>query len=112
MYFFMENDELREDLRDEYPEGVYTLHLIRDGKRTATTRPYPLGKEGEKVILYNSRDPQCEDVKVEITGTEKLDIRTTREAELWSLREGWSVEYLVKNPHLCQEWQTTFKIAE
>lgn len=107
----MENHELRAQLRDEYPQGIYTLDLIRDGKRTATTRPYPLGQEGEQVILYNSRDPQCKEVTVEITSTEQLNIRTLQETELWSSKEGWSVEYLSRNPHLCKEWQTTFRVV-
>lgn len=111
MDFFMENHELRAQLRDEYPQGIYTLDLIRDGKRTATTRPYPLGQEGEQVILYNSRDPQCKEVTVEITSTEQLNIRTLQETELWSSKEGWSVEYLSRNPHLCKEWQTTFRVV-
>ena len=51
MDFFMRNDQLRKELQADYPSGVYTLDLIRDGKRTATTREKPLGDIGEVVIL-------------------------------------------------------------
>ena len=111
MYFFMENHQLREDLRDDYPNGVYTLYLIRDGKRVATTRPFPLGHVGERVILYNSRDLNCKELDVKITRIEKLNIRNAEEASSWSEKEGWSIEYLAQNPRLHTAWQTTFRLV-
>ncbi|RLD09410.1 MAG: hypothetical protein DRI56_04400 [Chloroflexota bacterium] len=80
MYFFMGNHQLREDLRADYPNGVYTLDLIRDGKRVATTRSFPLGRVGEYAILY-SHDPNCKEVNVEITHAEKLNIRNAEKAD-------------------------------
>ena len=111
MDFFMNNNQLRKDLRIDYPNGVYTLDLIRDGKRFATTRPSPLGKVGEKVILYNSKDSSCKEQLVEIVSIEHLNIATSEQANLWSQKEGWSAEYLKNHIHLCTDWQTTFRLA-
>lgn len=111
MDFFMDNDQLRGELRDLYPNGIFTLDLIREGKRTATTRSHPIGEIGERVILYNSNNPECGQVIVEVDKTERLDIDTTEECENWSRREGWSVEHLEKNPGLKTQWQTTFHVV-
>ena len=111
MDFFIDNDRLRDEMRDLYPSGVFTLDLIRDGKRTATTRSHPLGEIGERIILYNSQNSQCGQVIVEIDKTERLNINTTEESEDWSRKEGWSVEQLEKNSGLRTQWQTTFHVV-
>lgn len=108
----MENNQLRENLRVDYPKGVYTLDLIRDGKRTATTRLEPLGEIGEQIVLYNSQNPNCEELLVEVINIEQLNIKTPAEAENWSLKEGWSVEHFMLNEQLRTKCQTTFKIVE
>jgi len=112
MDFFMENHQLREELREQYPNGVYTLDLIREGKRISTTRSSALGEVGEKVILYNTQSSDCKEILVQITKVEKLNINTPEEAELWSQKEGWSVEYFHQKPELKNLWQTTFELAE
>ena len=107
----MENNQLRENLRTYYPDGVYTIDLIRDGRRIATTRAEPLGQIGEQIILYNSQNPNCREVLVEITDIKELDIKTDTESIEWSQKEGWSVDHLMQNPHLFRKFQTTFKVV-
>lgn len=113
MDFFMKPHELRPEIRQDYPQGIYTLDLIRVGRRIATTRSYPLGEIGEVVLLYNSQeDPRrCPEVLVTVLGTEKLDIRTPEQQETWSKKEGWAVEHLRANQRLWNEWQTTFQLC-
>lgn len=111
MDFFMENAQLRPDLRDRYPRGVSTLTLIRDGIRTGTTRSFALGRVGELVVLHSARDPTDKEVVVRIVGTEKLSIRTREQMEAWSAKEGWSIEHLQSSPHLWSEWQTSFELV-
>ena len=59
MDFFINNSQLRDELKTAYQNGIYTLDLIRDGKRTATTRSRPLGNIGDRIFLYNSKNPEC-----------------------------------------------------
>lgn len=111
MDFFMKSEQLREELKNIYPNGIYTLDLIKDGKRTATTRSHPIGVKGEQVILYNSGRPECGEITVEIDNVEQLDIHTPGDCEAWSRKEGWSVEYLQENPELKTQYQTTFHVT-
>jgi len=111
MDFFIKSNELRAELRTNYPDGIYTLDLIHYGKRRATTRDHALGQVGERVILYNSLNPDCIEAIVEITEIEQLNIQTSEDAELWSQKEGWSVNYLLENQHLWNKWQTTFELV-
>ena len=111
MDFFMQTSQLRQDLRVLYPRGVYTLELVRDGKRTATTRDQPLGQVGDRIILYNSTDPVMMEVEVRITAVEALNIRDSQQAEAWSKKEGWSADYLLVNILLLTAWQTSFEVV-
>ena len=113
MNFFMKNDQLRPELRAGYPEGVYTLDLIRDGKRFATTRDEALGEIGETVMLFNIDKPDMEEVAVKLTGVQVLEDGSQEAAEAWSQKEGWSVEfyfdYVMK---MDVKIQTSFDVVE
>lgn len=112
MNFFMENHQLREEHRPHYPDGVYTLDLIRDGKRFATTRGEALGEVGETVLLFNIDKPEMETVAVKITGVEILSGRSQEQAEIWSQKEGWSVKFYISNENLDLAVQTSFEVVE
>ena len=108
MNFFMENHQLRPELRADYPDGVYTLDLIRDGKRFCTTRDEALGVVGEMVILFNIDKPEMEEVIVKITGVQVLNIKSPEEIEEWSKKEGWSADFLMTAPEYFTKTQTCF----
>ncbi|KAH3765064.1 hypothetical protein Pelo_3069 [Pelomyxa schiedti] len=110
MDFFMNVGDLREDLRLIFPNGVYTLDLIRYGKRFATTRSFPLGEPGDIVTLYNSANPRVQEVNIRILGAERLNLRTAEDFRAWSLKEGWSEHHIAKNAHLQTEWQTSYEL--
>lgn len=111
MNYFMQNHQLREEHKNDYPDGVYTLELIRDGKRFATTRGEALGEVGENVILFNLDVPEMEEVVVKITNVKTLSGRTPEQAEAWSKKEGWSVEFYVSNDNLNLSIQTSFELV-
>ncbi|KAA3646673.1 MAG: hypothetical protein DWQ07_10735 [Chloroflexi bacterium] len=113
MNFFMKNDQLRPELRADYPDGVYTLDLIRDGKRFGTTRDEALGEIGETVLLFNIDKPEMEEVAVKITSVQVLENGSTDEAEEWSKKEGWSVEFYFDYVTKMEvKIQTSFDVVE
>ena len=76
-----------------YKESTTTLKLAEEGKRTGTTRSYPLGKVGDR-ITFEGR-PQV----YVVTGVEKLTKENTSDPEWkkqWSEKEGWTVEHFEK----------------
>ena len=116
MNYFMKNDQLREEHRPFYSDGVYTLDLIRDCKRFATTRPFALGEVGESVILFNIDVPEMETLVVKVTRVETLeDSMSAEKAEEWLKLEGWSaphfVDYLTKSKGVLKV-QTTFELIK
>jgi len=112
MNFFMENHQLRPELRADYIDGVYTLDLIRDGKRFATTRDEPLGEIGETVMLFNIDKPEMEEVAVKITDVQVLENGSMEQAEEWSKKEGWSVDfYFSYVTKMAVKIQTSFDVV-
>jgi hypothetical protein len=112
MNYFMENHQLREEYRADYPDGVYTLDLIRDGKRFGSTRGEVMGKIGETIILFNIDKPEMETVKVKITDVQPITSRQPAEAEVWSKKEGWSAEFFIANDNLDLAFQTSFELVD
>jgi hypothetical protein len=112
MNFFMKNHQLRPELRGAYPNGVYTLDLIRDGHRFGTTRDEALGEIGETVILFNIDKPDMAEVIVKITDVQVLDRRSAEQAEVWSKKEGWSVDFFLSRPEPIKPIiQTSFELG-
>jgi predicted NAD-dependent protein-ADP-ribosyltransferase YbiA (DUF1768 family) len=88
MYYAINKGNLRADLNAKYPEGTTTAQLIKDGLRTGTTRPYPMGLRKGDIIAF----PEVGDQKFRVTGFELVDFDTAEGRARWEAREGWSVE--------------------
>lgn len=94
-------------------EDTTTIDLIEQGKRTATTRSFPLGKVGD-VVTFEGR-PQ----KYVITKVEKLTKENTEDPSWikeWSAKEQWTQEHFKqvlggKTVHI-GSYQTSFKKLE
>lgn len=70
-----------------------TVKLAEEGKRTATTRSYPLGKVGD-IITFEGRPQQYR-----ITGVEQLTQGKVSDhswVKQWSDKEGWTTEHFNK----------------
>lgn len=91
-----------------------TLDLVKSGKRTGTTRSYPLGKVGD-IITFEGQ-PE----KYKITDVEKLTadkIKDPAWIKKWSEKEQWTPEAfkkLLEKGTTVKEgsWQTTFEKVE
>lgn len=91
-----------------------TLDLVKSGKRTGTTRSYPLGKVGD-IITFEGQ-PE----KYKITGVEQLTadkIKDPAWIKKWSEKEQWTPEAfkkLLEKGTTVKEgsWQTTFEKVE
>lgn len=96
-----------------WKEDTTTLAAAEEGKRTATTRSYPLGEVGD-LITFEGK-PQV----YTITGLEKLTKENVADLEWinkWSQKEGWTEEHFKKTlgsktVHV-GSWQTSFKKVE
>jgi hypothetical protein len=117
MNYDMGPKELRREMKKKYPKGTTTLKLIQDGMRVATTRSYAIGAPGEHVFLYHEDDPFAE-TEVVVTAVNGLLVASPKlsederkaAAEEWSQKEGWSVDWLRKNPDLWGATQTEFRL--
>jgi hypothetical protein len=116
MKFWMPSVGIRPDvynsIKQDYSKGIYTLDLMKLGKRTASTRSYPLGKIGEKFYCDTSGYIWI------ITNVGKLPKNIDNNKYLqkvWSKREGWTWEY-AREHHSKQvapgKIQTKFKLYE
>lgn len=86
--------QLRPELNKKYPDGAPLTLLIKNGDRTATTRPPQAGvRKGDTIKFYGS--PQ----EYVVTGFERVDQDTPEGRERWSKREGWSTEGVKEAGH-------------
>lgn len=89
-----------------------TLALVESGKRTATTRSFPLGKVGD-IITFEGRN-----TKYKITNVEQLTEEKVNNPEWvkqWSEKEQWTTDHFYdvlggKTVHI-GSWQTSFEIV-
>lgn len=86
-YVVGDTSRLRPELRDKYSGKNGIKDLIANGDRTATTRTPPDGVMPGHYITF----PGVPGV-YQVTGFEKIDLRTPEGREKWSKREGWSAE--------------------
>jgi len=86
-----------------------TLALVEEGKRTATTRSFPLGEIGD-IITFEGREQQY--IIQEIEELTEDNVKDEEWIKDWSEKERWTPEHFKnvlggKTVHI-GSWQTTF----
>ena len=93
MRYNMPVNAVRKDIQKTYPKGTSTLELIKDGQRTATTRR-AFASVGDIISFEN--DPE----QYIVTSVATPDLTTPEGRASWENLEGWSLDYIDKDPKL------------
>lgn len=93
MRYNMPANAVRKDLKKKYPKGTSTLQLIQDGNRKATTRR-AFASVGDIISFEN--DP----AQYIVTSVAVPDLTTPEGRASWENLEGWSLDYIDKDPKL------------
>lgn len=91
MKYSMRSDQLRPDLRAEYPRGTTAADLVKSGQRTATTRNPGRLQPGHIVEI-----PEDPGKRYVVTSINKPDFSTPEGIADWEQKEGWSYKGLSK----------------
>ncbi len=88
MSYTMPSGSLRPGLASQYPKGTTTLDLIKDGKRTATTRRTTPMNVGQEFTIGGGKD------KYRVVRVQTPDLKTAEGRARFEELEGWDLNYL------------------